>query len=363
MTQTVLLGDIVRVRRGSSPRPIQDYIQNTPGIPWVKIADATSANSRFITQTKEYIKEDGRKNSVSVTPETLIMSNSATPGLPMIMKIDASVHDGWLILDELKEVDRNWLYYYLLNRRTQSAREASGSVFSNLKTDIVRRFKVNLPDLETQREVAEVLWMIDEKIELNRKMNETLEQMGQTLFRHYFIDNPEAEKWEGGKFSDVTDVLTGKGSTKSQLSEVGEIPLYGANGIVGTSEHHLYDEPVVITGRVGTLGKVRAVTGKAWFSDNVLIMKPRVESFGFIYHLAQTFDYISMNRGSTQPLVTQTDLKNRKISVPDKQTLEKFEQQFSYLFKQQQNNNEQIQTLTTLRDTLLPRLVSGKIVL
>lgn len=363
MTRTVLLGDIARVRRGSSPRPIQAFIQDKPGIPWVKIADATAANSRFIEHTNEYIKEEGRKNSVFVTPGTLIMSNSATPGLPMIMQINACVHDGWLILDELKDVDRNWLYYYLLNRRAQSAREASGSVFSNLKTDIVKSFRFNLPTIDEQKKIAEILWAIDDKIELNRKMNETLELIGQAFFSHYFIDNPEAKTWPAKIFADYADVVTGKGSVKTQLSEIGTIPLYGANGVMGTSKDYLYDEKLVITGRVGTLGAVRAVTGKAWYSDNVLIMKPKNNNFGFVYHVAKSFDYNSLNRGSTQPLVTQTDLKKQPVKDPDSQTLAQFEKHYTLIFQKLLINNQEIETLTTLRNSLLPRLISGKIVL
>lgn len=230
-----------------------------------------------------------------------------------------------------------------------------------VQNDVLAQYQLELPDLETQKKIADILGTIDEKIELNRRMNETLEQMGQALFRHYFIDNPELESWEDGEFSDLTGVLTGKGSAKSQLSENGTVPLYGANGIMGTSEDYLYDEPLIITGRVGTLGEVRKVTGKAWFSDNVLIMKPNAGCFGYVYSLAKSFDYISMNRGSSQPLITQTDLRNRKIKLPDENTLSDFEIQYEGIFGQQKANDRQIQTLITLRDTLLPRLIGGKV--
>lgn len=360
MTQTVLLGDICDVRDGThdSPKPkdsghplvTSKHIKNHQ-------IDFTTANLisdedfEAVNKRSKVDKYDILISMIGTVGELALINYEPTFAIKNIGLIKTG--------DELLG---KYLFYYLQSTKAKQYIEASlaGSTQKFIGLGQLRKFPIELPDLEIQKKIADILGMIDTKIELNRKMSGTLEQMGQALFRHHFINNPEAEKWEDGKFSDVAEVLTGKGSTKSQLSEAGEIPLYGANGIMGTSEHHLYDEPLVITGRVGTLGNVRAVTGKAWFSDNVLIMKSKVASFGFIYYLAQTFDYLSMNRGSTQPLVTQTDLKNRKIHIPDSQTLERFEQQFSNLFEQQQNNTQQTQTLTALRDTLLPRLISGK---
>lgn len=101
---------VCRIRRGASPRPIQDYIKET-GIPWVKISDATASNSRFIESTSEFIKEEGRDKSRYVEKGTLILSNSATPGIPKFMGIDACVHDGWLIIDEFKNITNEFLFY------------------------------------------------------------------------------------------------------------------------------------------------------------------------------------------------------------------------------------------------------------
>lgn len=250
--------------------------------------------------------------------------------------------------------------YYLLKAQDFSSFNA-GAAVPTLNRNHLSALKVRIPNRKNQDEIASILGVIDEKIELNRRMNETLEQMGQALFRHYFTFNPAITGWKDGVFSDIVEILTGKGSSKSQLSDSGTIPLYGANGIIGTSEDYLYNESLVVTGRVGTLGKVRTVIGKAWFTDNVLIMRPKAESFGFTYYTACSFDYISMNRGSTQPLITQTDLKKRNIKIPDGETLSQFEEQFEAIFQMRQKNESESQNLVILRDTLLPRLISGKL--
>lgn len=167
------IGDVVSVRRGASPRPIKDYVSET-GMPWVKIADATKDQTRFINFTNEFIKEEGIEKSVVVNPGDLIVSNSATPGLPKFMNIKACVHDGWLVFDSYNGILKDFLYYYFIVIRGQLVNQANGSVFKNLKTDIVRNFDINLPDLETQKKIVKILSQIDKKIEINIEINKNL---------------------------------------------------------------------------------------------------------------------------------------------------------------------------------------------
>ena len=228
------------------------------------------------------------------------------------------------------------------------------------KTQIMN-YPVNLPPLDQQKKIADILGSLDEKIELNRRMNETLEQLGQALFRHYFVDNPEAKDWENIYLGDIVAITTGKGSTKANLSEYGKYPLYGANGIMGRSQSYLLNEKVIVTGRVGTLGVVRVVVDKAWFSDNVIIMKPDPSMFGYVFYVVCGIDYISLNRGSTQPLITQTDLKNQRVKLPPLSILQRFENSYAVIFNQIQANKRQMSTLVAIRDSLLPKLISGEI--
>ena len=108
------LGDIVKIGRGASPRPIKNYVIDKPGIPWVKIADATKSINKYIERTNEFIIEEGRRKTVY--PGELIVSNSATPGIPKLMKIEACVHDGWLVFDEYKNIETLYLYYFFLHK-------------------------------------------------------------------------------------------------------------------------------------------------------------------------------------------------------------------------------------------------------
>jgi type I restriction enzyme S subunit len=110
----VCLGDVCKIRRGSSPRPIVDFLSESEGMPWVKIADATGTNSRFIERTNQYIKEEGVCKSVIVEKGDLILSNSGTAGLPKFMSITACIHDGWQVLKDLDGITSDYLYYTLL---------------------------------------------------------------------------------------------------------------------------------------------------------------------------------------------------------------------------------------------------------
>lgn len=167
------IGDIVDIRRGASPRPIHKYISKT-GMPWVKIADATSSSSKYLEKTNEYINHDGINKSVLVEPGTLIVSNSATPGLPKIMKITACVHDGWLVFSNYRETTRDFLYYKFIDIRQNLINQSNGSVFQNLKTDIVKDFNICIPNVKTQNKIVRILSKIDENIELNNSINNNL---------------------------------------------------------------------------------------------------------------------------------------------------------------------------------------------
>ncbi|MBR6434998.1 MAG: restriction endonuclease subunit S, partial [Thermoguttaceae bacterium] len=184
---TKKIGDVCEIHRGSSPRPIQNFLSDK-GMPWVKIADATGSNSRYILNTSQYIIEEGISKSVLVTPGTLIVSNSATPGLPKILGITACVHDGWLILSNFKGVIRDFLFYKFIDIREHLVNQANGSVFQNLKTEIVKDFNISFPSIPEQHKIVSLLSMLDDKIELNNRINANLEQQAQMLFKSWFVD-------------------------------------------------------------------------------------------------------------------------------------------------------------------------------
>ena len=131
------LGEYIEVKRGGSPRPIHDYLV-PKGLPWVKISDATASNSRFLVETKQFIKPEGLNKTTLLKKGSLILSNSATPGLPKFLDLDACIHDGWLHFPKKKIFTDNYLYQLFLVVRQELLMQGNGSVFTNLKTDILK---------------------------------------------------------------------------------------------------------------------------------------------------------------------------------------------------------------------------------
>lgn len=125
-------------------------------------------------------------------------------------------------------------------------------------------------------------------------------------------------EWQEVKLGDICEVTTGKRPPYKQDIETSEynIPVYGGNGIAWYTKEILIDYPVILTGRVGTIGTIYKVEKPCWVSDNALILGPISVDFNYIYYALKLIDFTILNRGSTQPLITQTDVKNLTITIP-----------------------------------------------
>ena len=170
-----MLQSICTIKRGASPRPIDDFMDEShKGMPWVKISDATNSNSPFMTTIKEHIILDGVPKSVKVIPNTLIVSNSATPGIPKFIQIEACVHDGWLVLTDYQEIYKYYLYYVIKMIRHNLLHIASGSIFKNLKTDYLKEFICITPSTEILSKYHNLVKPIMQEILLLQRDTEVL---------------------------------------------------------------------------------------------------------------------------------------------------------------------------------------------
>lgn len=149
------LGDFAEIKRGGSPRPIQEYLSDS-GLRWLKISDVTSLQPPFVIDIKDHIIEAGLRKTVFLKAGSLVLSNSATPGVPKILDVDSCIHDGWLYFPESK-FSNEYLYLYFKYIRQQLVNLSNGSVFNNLKTDILKRYPTILPDKETLRRFDDIV--------------------------------------------------------------------------------------------------------------------------------------------------------------------------------------------------------------
>lgn len=327
-------------------------------MPWVKIADATADSTRYIHGTKEYIKEEGIVSSVVVEPETLIVSNSATPGLPKIMKIRACVHDGWLVFSGFRGVERDFLYYKFVDIRTRLTNQANGSVFQNLKTDIVKDFEVKLPPIEVQERIVEILSSLDDKIEMNNAICRNLEEQADAFYMQLFVSGKKSS-WNKGKLSDLIDVKYGKDHKK--MAD-GTIPVYGSGGLMRYAERALYESESVLIPRKGTLNNVMLVMGPFWTVDTMFYSVMKVKNAAkFVFHFLKGKDLASMNAGSAVPSMTTEILNSMELRLPPKAVLSDFEHNVAPIYQTIATKKCENDCLAALRDTLLPRLMSGEL--
>jgi len=162
-----LLGDYVEIKRGGSPRPIQDFLSDS-GLRWLKISDVTSLQTPYVLGIKEHIKESGLKKTVFLKAGALVLSNSATPGIPKILGVDTCIHDGWLYFPK-SLFSNEFLYLFFKHIRQDLVALGNGSVFTNLKTDILKALPVVVPDEATMRRFDETVAPIFRGLENNTR--------------------------------------------------------------------------------------------------------------------------------------------------------------------------------------------------
>lgn len=173
------LGDFAEIKRGGSPRPIQEYLSDS-GLRWLKISDVTSLQTPFVIDIKDHIIEAGLRKTVFLKASSLVLSNSATPGVPKILDVDSCIHDGWLYFPESK-FSKEYLYLYFKYIRQQLVNLSNGSVFNNLKTDILKRYPTILPDKETLQRFDDIVIPMFLQIQNLTRESHKLADMRDTL--------------------------------------------------------------------------------------------------------------------------------------------------------------------------------------
>jgi type I restriction enzyme S subunit len=145
------LGELASIRRGSSPRPIENYMGGD--VPWIKIGDATKGDSFYITETEDYVTKAGAEKSVLLEPGSLVVANSGVSlGFARILKIKGCVHDGWLSLEKLDDRLNKIYLLRLINSLTDHFRAiAPEGTQPNLNTGIMKNFRVAIPPIDLQR--------------------------------------------------------------------------------------------------------------------------------------------------------------------------------------------------------------------
>lgn len=284
-----------------------------------------------------------------------------------------------MVLRAHEDVDPQYLYQILRSNDTlaqlQMLAESRSGTFPQITYSELSNIMVSLPSQKAQKNIVSILSSLDRKIELNNKINADLEEMAQAIFKNRFVDFEPfkdgkfvdselgmiPEGWKVGCLGDIAEITSGKRPPKKSKDKTKElfIPLIGASDIMGFTSDVLYERPILVIGRVGTHGVVQRFQEKCWPSDNTLVIESSY--YNYVYQLLKGIDYSAINRGSTQPLITQTDVKNTDVIIAPENVLKEYESITSTLFSKHRANIKENSRLSLLRDTLLPRLMSGEL--
>lgn len=414
------LGNIVQISSGGTPSKSNPDFWNGD-IPWIS---ASSMEGYFYSNSNLKITSSGlengsrlaSKNSILLLVRGSILHQKIQVGIAT--KDVAFNQDVKCLMPNEKIVDPWFLLLWFKSREKflLSKIESTGIGAGKIDTDVLRNLNIRIPPSNERKHLNEFFRHITDKIELNRNMNKTLGQMAQSLFRSWFVDfdpvidnalvagnevpdelefkaekrtsvdeskklintNPELarlfpssfeyseqiakwipEGWEVKKLAECVEVKYGKDHKK--LGD-GNIPCFGSGGIMRYVDTPLYDEESVLIPRKGTLDNVMYVDEPFWSVDTMFYTRILIKNFEkYFYYCMLQHNFTEMNVGSAVPSMTTKVLNAMSLIVPSENVLSFFNRDLNGIYRRKKANGRQIETLSEMRDRLLPNLISGKL--
>ena len=217
---------------------------------------------------------------------------------------------------------------------------------------------IDLPSLERQKRIANVIECINCKIESNDAINRNLSEQCDAIYKERFVTNSDPS-WIEGRLSDLIIVKYGKDHKKL---EDGVIPCYGSGGVMRYVEKPIYDQESVLIPRKGTLNNVMYVDTPFWSVDTMFFTMMKMQNVAkFVYHFVKEKDLASMNAGSAVPSMTTDILNAMQLTIPSTEALAEFETDVKPMYKIMKRNETENNKLAEIRDSILPKLISGEL--
>ena len=282
------------------------------------------------------------------------------------------------MIDIEDELIKHWVLYYIRTRQGQQYIE------ENLNTTVQRALNIKdlckMPIPITSKHymgrIVSILKSLDDKIEVNRRINDNLEQQAQALFKSWFVDfEPfkdgefvESELgmipkgWRVEELENICTIKYGKGLGKNDLTQKG-FPVFGGNGIIGFYTQYLYELPqILVSCRGAASGKIIESLPKSYVTSNSLVLELKDRFYynylKFLLLSSPLYDYAT---GSAQPQITIDNIKGVKILLPLQEAIQKMNPTLENIGNIQRTNEQESRRLAELRDTLLPKLMSGEL--
>lgn len=377
------LGEIVG---GATPSTkCEDYYGGS--IPWITPKDLSSFKGRYITSGERNITEKGLAScSAQMMPKDAVLFTSRAPiGYVAIASQSVCTNQGFKSIVVNDKADPLFVYYLLKYNKDAIEAMGSGTTFKEVSGKTMRAVKVRIPlDVSYQKRIAAVLDSLDTKIENSERINDNLEQQAQSYFQELFVDNADPE-WAIGTISDLGTVVGGSTPSKAKPEYYTESGIawitpkdlsinkskfvsHGENDItelgLKNSSAAIMPEGTVLFSSRAPIGYIAIAAGEVTTNQGFksVVPKPEIGTPFVYFFLKNTLPVIEgMASGSTFKEVSGSTMKNVPAVIPDVETLAKFSDFCAPIFAQQRILEEQNQSLATLRDNLLPKLMSGEI--
>ena len=378
--QIKTLGDIFLIERGSSPRPIKSFLTNdNNGINWIKIGDAKN-NSKYIYQSAEKIRPEGKKYSRFVEIGDLILSNSMSFGRPYIMKTIGCIHDGWVVLRKILKniIYEEYAYYILSSNQVHSefSKLAAGSVVKNLSIDRIKQVYIPIPPLDEQKRIASALSKIDAYLENTIKLIEEKERFKRGIAKKLLTckegeNIPEArfkgfeDEWKTKTLENICkNIKTGKLNANA-MEKDGQYRFYTCAKDYYKINTYAFDgEAILISGNGAHVGYVHYYNGKFNAYQRTYVLMDFTENILFIkyyldIHLKHKIN-IENNKGNIPYIVLNT-IKDMEIKFPSLEEQEKIGGYLSLLDKEIDNLKKQKELIKEMKRGAMQKLLSGEV--
>ena len=383
--------ELVQIERGGSPRPIDDFITDSPdGLNWVKIGDAPAQGNR-ITKTAEKIRPEGLSKTREVHPGDLILSNSMSFGKPYIMGIDGCIHDGWLLIRNTYNIfDLTFLCHLLGTHQmlNQYRSLAAGSTVNNLNKELVGNTVVTIPKIDEQRILGQYLEHLDRLITLHQRKYDKLLNIKKSMLEKMFPKNgknvPEirfkgfTDAWEQRKLNEITDVRDGTHDSPKYVQEGHPFITSKnvSNGFINYDDvQYVTDEDYeeinkrskvdvhdILMGMIGTIGNLALIRKEPDFAiKNVALIKYTGDiEYKYLYQALQadcvTSQLSTGMDGGTQKFVSLKKIRELDIPFPEECEQKKIGAYFSNLDTLITLHQRKLEKLKNIKKSMLEKM-------
>lgn len=382
----VLLGDVAEIIKGISYRSA-DYSDSENGTAFVNLKSVARGGGYNPDGIKYYVGQIKPSQYVKsgdiLIANTDLTQNREIIGSPIIMpdmgrSACFSLDLSKIIVTDMDMVYPRYLFYYLKSPivREYMMAHSNGSTVMHLSVKAVPNMEINLPPLDQQKKIANILGSLDEKIEFNRRMNETLEQLGQALFRYYYVDNPEAKSWDKKPLDEIANFLNGLAMQKyPKINGQLTLPVIKiremSSGITNSTDiasANIPEEYIVHNGDLlfswsGTLMVKFWNGGDGALNQHLFKVTsdkyPEWLYYYWIKYYLGQFISIAKSKATTMGHIQRKHLKQAEVIIPP--NIEEMTSKFTPIIDQIKTNLFEINSLVNIRSSLLPKLISGEI--